>query len=84
MIRSVSRVQIQQDGRGRSVRSAIPVGMCVSRNSRKVQSKFECMAYGYADLNASTNILASGIGATGSMRDVFIGGPNDPSNRSIA
>ena len=39
-----------------------------SKDNRKTQSKFKCMACGHADhadLNASANILASGIGASG-------------------
>ena len=39
-----------------------------SKDNRKTQSKFKCVACGHADhadLNASANILASGIGATG-------------------
>ncbi len=37
----------------------------VAKENRLTQSKFKCVACGYADLNASANILASGIGATG-------------------
>ena len=40
----------------------------VAKENRLTQSKFKCIACGYADhadLNASANILASGIGATG-------------------
>ena len=39
-----------------------------SKDNRKTQSKFKCVACGHADhadLNASANILASGIGASG-------------------
>ena len=40
----------------------------ICKDNRKTQSKFTCMACGHADhadLNASANILASGIGAAG-------------------
>ena len=39
----------------------------VDKSNRQTQSKFECVSCGHtdhADLNASANILASGIGAT--------------------
>ncbi len=40
----------------------------VAKDNRKIQSRFKCVACGHAehaDLNASANILASGIGASG-------------------
>ena len=39
----------------------------IDKNNRKTQSKFECLGCGYklnADINASRNIMALGIGAT--------------------
>ncbi len=55
----------------------------VAKDNRKTQSRFKCMACGHADhadLNASANILASGIGATGRGRGVSVRNPIDPSN----
>lgn len=57
---------IEVDARYTSQKCSI-CGYVDSKN-RKSQSKFNCMSCGHtdhADLNASANILASGIGATG-------------------
>ncbi len=55
----------------------------VTKDNRTTRSRFKCMACGHADhadLNASANILASGIGATGRGRGVAARHSIDPSN----
>ncbi len=57
---------VEVDARYTSQRCSVCGHTC--KENRKTQSKFKCVACGHADhadLNASANILASGIGATG-------------------
>ena len=57
---------VEVDARYTSQRCSVCGHTC--KDNRKTQSKFKCVACGHADhadLNASANILASGIGASG-------------------
>ena len=57
---------VEVDARYTSQRCSVCGHAC--KDNRKTQSKFKCVACGHADhadLNASANILASGIGASG-------------------